>query len=210
MAKQGSRSKQGKAKIGQLSKAEALFQELRELLFSCSQELARSGGANWERAEALFQLAKNADQLQRSVISVLSREQAPVTVSLPPAAEKPKAAGAGKQSRKPNYPKYRVRGNLLFKTGLSRDARREYEHVLPKQDFDSFISFLAQLSAERTDFGVEALRSKLSCPAYQIYTVLSLLKSRGILQVPKRGLYSFRTPGAFPAEAANLWEELQH
>jgi hypothetical protein len=198
--------------VAQLPKAEVLFRQLKELLFSCSHELARGGEADWERAEALFQLAKSADQLQRNIANVLSHGQRPER-------SRPARAVAGKQnvgvvrkqsrSLRKDYPKYLVKGNLLFKTGLSRDAQKEYEHVMPKNDFDSIISLLAKYSAAKTAFGVEELRRDLSCPAYQIYTVLSLLKKKGILQVPKRGLYTFKSPGTFPAAAANLWGELQ-
>lgn len=200
----------------QLPLAEKLFKQLRDFLFSCSHELARTGGANWDRAEALFKLAKSADQLRNSVISVLSNEEVLEashsnypTVHASSGRKGPIGVKKAGRMQKQNYPRYCVRGNLLFKTGLSRDAQKEYEHVLPKKDFDEIISLLGEFSASNKDFGVEEIQMQLRCPAYQIYTVLSLLKARDILLVPKRGLYSFRTPKAFLAEAANLWDGLR-
>jgi hypothetical protein len=202
----------------QVPKVQELFKQLGDSLFSCSHELARAGGANWDRAEALFKLAKSADQLRHNVISVLSDEEVltaqhypsyPVetlNIALKERSIRSKKSG---KSQKRDYPKYRVSGDLLIKTGLSRDARKEYEHTLTKKDFDALISLLAEFSSFKTDFAIEEIRERLNLPSYQIYTVLSLLRARDLLLVPKRGLYSFRTPRAFPAEAANLWEEIR-
>lgn len=201
----------------QVPKVQELFRQLRDFLFSCSQELATAGGANWDKAEALFKLAKSADQLRSSVISVLSDEEAFPAESTRSSNQKPTFAlkEGSVRSKKPaksekrDYPKYRVVGDILIKTGLSRDARKEYEHILIKKDFNALISILAEFSSSQRDFSIEEVRGRLHLPSYQIYTVLSLLKARNILVVPKRGLYSFRTPKVFPAEAANLWEAIR-
>lgn len=206
----------------QLPALEELFRQLGDLLFSCSHELARSGGANWDKAEALFQLAKGADLLRDSVVSLLSNEDAPqperqVLASNTRATPKNSARSrklieTGKTARKKKleYPKYCVRGDLLVKTGLSRDARNEYDHFVPKKEFDAIASILAEFSASKKHFAVEEVQARLDCPGYQIYTVLSLLKAREIVLVPRRGLYSFRAAKAFRAEAANLWEALRN
>jgi len=192
-------------------RVQELFKQLRDFLFSCSQELATAGGANWDRAEALFKLAKSADQLRSSVISVLSDEEVSYTRGALPLGLKEGSARSKKPKgdQKRDYPKYRVTGDLLIKTGLSRDARKEYEHILTKKDFDALISLLAEFSSSRRDFAFEEVRGRLELPSYQIYTVLSLLRARDILLVPKRGLYIFKTPKAFRAEAANLWEAIR-
>ena len=198
-----------------------LFKQLGELLFSCSHELARTGGANWDRAEALFRLAKGADLLRDSVVSLLSNEDAPQRERqvLPGNGRAtPKTSARGKRpietrepvrKKKDGYPKYSVRGDLLAKTGLSRDARNEYEHFVPKKEFDAIASILAEFSTSKEHFAVEEVQARLDCPSYQIYTVLSLLKAREILLVPRRGLYSFRAAKTFLPEAANLWETLR-
>lgn len=205
----------------QLPVVRELFSQLGDLLFSCSQELARTGGANWDRAEALFRLAKGADLLRDSVVSLLTNEDAlqperqvltgnaRVTPKTSARSKKPIETGEPVRKRKDEYPKYCVRGDLLAKTGLRRDARNEYEHFVSKKEFDAMASILAEFSTSKKHFAVAEVRARLDCPSYQIYTVLSLLKAREILLVPRRGLYSFRAAKTFHAEAANLWEALR-
>jgi hypothetical protein len=210
------------ANLGErLPAVQELFRQLGDLLFLCSHELARTGGANWDRAEALFQLAKGADLLRDNVVSLLSNEDAPQPErQIPPSngratlktsARRKTTIETGKPARKKKgeYPKYSVRGDLLVKTGLSRDARNEYDHFVPKKEFDAITSILAEFSTSKKHFAVEEVQARLHCPGYQIYTVLSLLKARKIVLVPRRGLYSFRAAKAFRAEAANLWKALR-
>ena len=214
--------KDDNANVGeQLPAVQDLFRQLSDLLFSCSHELARTGGANWDRAEALFRLAKGADLLRDSVVSLLSNEDAPqrerqvlssngrATAKTSARSKRPIETREPVRKKKDEYPKYSVRGDLLAKTGLSRDALNEYEHFVPKREFDAIASILAELSTSKKHFAVEEVQARLDCPSYQIYTVLSLLKARKILLVPRRGLYSLRSSKTFLAEAANLWEALR-
>jgi hypothetical protein len=201
----------------QLSAVQELFRQLSDLLFSFSQQLARTGGPNWDRAEALFRLAKGADLLRDNVLGVLSQRESRETQLLfttPDTSSKPatrnQGLGAKPARKKRDYPKYCVRGDLLVKTGLSRDGRNEYEHLVPKKEFDEISSILTQFAKTREQFTVAEVHARLDCPAYQIYTVLSLLKARKLLLVPRRGLYSFKVAKAFPTEAANLWEALRN
>lgn len=206
-----------------LSRVGELFVEIRDLLFGCSHELAKAGGENWHKAEVLFKLAKNADVLRESVASLLT-DEGRSGQELPPlhrdadafptprkGDSKPVAIWASRQVRKnkDDYPKYSVRGDLLVKTGLSRDARNEYEHVVPKKDFDAIVSILTEFSTSKKQFAVEEVQARLACPSYQTYTVLALLKVRGMLLVPKRGLYGVNAVRSFVADAASLWEELR-
>lgn len=201
-----------------LSAVQELFRQLSDLLFSFSQQLARTGGPNWDRAEALFRLAKGADLLRDNVLGVLSQREPRETqllFSTPDATTKASTRNQGStakpaRKKRDNYPKYCVRGDLLVKTGLSRDGRNEYEHLVPKKEFDEISSILTEFAKSREQFTVAEVHSRLDCPAYQIYTVLSLLKARKLLVVPRRGLYSFKVAKAFPTEAANLWEALRN
>lgn len=200
-----------------------LFEELRDLLFGCSHELAKAGGANWQKAEALFNLAKGADALRENLAGLIGAEQkagqeAKIlprdTGAVPgPRSEgsNPGAAQATKSARKKktDYPKYSVRGDLLVKTGLNRDARGEYEHIVPKKEFDAIVAILTEFTTSKKQFAVEDVQARLDCPSYQTYTVLALLKGRGLLVVARRGLYNFKGAKSFPAESANLWDELR-
>jgi hypothetical protein len=202
----------------QLPTAENLFRELSDLLVSCSYRLARTGGANWDRAEELFRLARGAARLHDDVVGLLSNEYEPreetnlpgnARVSPKTSVKNQRPTETGKLVRKKDgYPKYCVRGDLLIKTGLSRDGRKQYEHSVPKKEFDSIISILAEFSASRKEFTVEEVQARLDCPGYQIYTVLALLKARGILRVPRRGLYGFATKGLARA-TVDLWRLLE-
>ena len=201
-----------------LSAVQELFRQLSDLLFSFSQQLARSGGPNWDRAEALFRLAKGADLLRDNVLGVLSQREtrethllySPTDATTKTPTKNQVSSARPARKKKDNYPKYCVRGDLLVKTGLSRDGRNEYEHLVPKKEFDEISSILTQLAKTREQFTAAEVHARLDCPAYQIYTVLSLLKARKLLLIPRRGLYSFKVAKAFPTEAANLWEALRN
>lgn len=204
-----------------LLRAAKLCEELRDLLFVCSHELAKVGGANWHKAEELFRLAKSADALREGVAGLIIGEQGEAqggkilhqdvigVTALESREPRINTAAALRAARKKKneYPKYSVRGDLLVKTGLSRNARSEYEHIVPKKEFDTILAILTELSASKKPFAVEDIQSRLDCPNYQTYTVLALLKSRNLLLVPRRGFYSFKSAKNFAVEAANLWEE---
>lgn len=121
----------------------------------------------------------------------------------PESRERSKAA---RKSRKA-YPKYSLRSGVLIKTGLSRDRRTEYEHAVPKNEFDGIIARLEELSSRKT-FAVEDVLKTAKCPSYQVYLVIAFLKERGLLVAPRRGLYAFRRPKEFIADTRVNWDSL--
>jgi hypothetical protein len=195
-----------------LTKIERHFVELRDVLLIASQEFAKSENHNWEQAERLFAASKKVDELCRSVLKPV-RDDSMEGVGAP----KGEVNGAetahstdrksGRKSKK-DYPKYTVRSDALVKIGLSRDRRTEYEHTVPRAEFDAVMQRLGEL-AGRKHFGADDIINKVTCPSYQAYIVISLLKEHGLLAVPRRGMYAFTRPKNFLNEAGAIWTSLE-
>src|SRR6266496_3642138 len=189
--------------------AERGFQELRDRLLSLSQQFAKANGGDWEKAERFFSLSKKVDQL---------REQMSITTTEIKSSGKAEAHDIGnaqamslpavaRRKSKKDYPKYSVHSDVLIKTGLSRDRRTEYEHAIPKPEFEAVVRRLGELGG-RKHFVAEDVLGKVQCPSYQGYLVLSLLKERGLLAIPRRGFYAIRRPKQFAADSQSIWDSL--
>ena len=96
-----------------------------------------------------------------------------------------------------------------MKVGLGRDKRTEYEHEVPREEFDKVLAQLTSLSRTHSRFAAEELINNAECPAYQIYIVIAVLTKLGFLVSPRRGTYKFVTPGTFQSVAATIWDKLQ-
>ena len=211
------------ASTERLSKIRRLFEEIKDGLFECALELTRENNADWQKAEELFKLAKNTDTLRLSLVALIegdnpeserTNERLLSVVTSPQhhrEDHKTAAARALKTGRKKKseYPKYSVRGDSLIKTGLSRDRRNEYEHIVPHKEFERITGRLVELSKSKRNFSVEDVQEALDCPNYQTYVVLALMKDKGLLTVPRRGLYSFKGAKTFASDAATIWTELK-
>jgi hypothetical protein len=194
-----------------LGKVERCFTELRDELLAASHEFAKSENHDWAKAERFFAASKKVDELCRSVLTPTTAsvtEQ--VNVSRPDVngAETTRADGKSKKKSKKDYPKYSVRSGALIKTGLTRNRRDVYEHTVPHGEFDSVIQRLGEL-AGRKHFSADDVIDKVPCPSYQAYIVISLLKDRGLIAVPRRGMYAFTRPKNFPSQAGAIWNSLE-
>lgn len=195
-----------------LSKLEGQFVELRDELLAASQEFAKSEKHNWEKAERLFNASKKVDELCRGVLTPAadlatdaasaSRVDANGSDTAHSADHKPR------NKSKKDYPQYTVRSGALIKVGLSRNRRDIYEHTVARADFDSVIQRLSGL-AGRKHFSADDVIEKVPSPSYQAYIVISLLKDRGLLAAPRRGMYAFTRPKTFVAEAGAVWDSLE-
>ena len=189
--------------------AEHLFEELRDQLLSLSQDFAKSDEREWEKAERFFLLSKKVDQLRTQMwmgvteMRPNSGNTMAEATDLQPMSPPPVA----RRRSKKDYPKYIVRSDVLIKTGLSRDRRTEYEHAIPKREFEAVVQRLVDLRS-RKHFRAEDVLEKVQCPSYQGYLVLSLLKERGLLTVPRRGLYAVLHSSDFAAESQSVWDSL--
>lgn len=191
-----------------VDEAERLFGQLRNQLLSLAHDCAKHDEGNWDEAERFFSLSRRVDHLRKE----LSVE----TPKLPffgsgkgrgHSLETPLDAPSPRRKSKKDYPKYAIRSDVLIKTGLSRDQRTEYEHAIPKPEFDAVVKRLNEL-ASRKHFVAEDVLGKVQCPSYQAYLVLSLLKERGLLAIPRRGFYAVRHPKQFASDIQEIWESL--
>jgi hypothetical protein len=194
-----------------LGKIERRFAELRDELLAASQDFAKSESRDWAQAEQLFIASKKVDDLCKSILTPPEAEQTrhvSITKTRVNGALTSHSAerGSWKKSKK-DYPKYAVRSDSLIKIGLSRDRRTEYEHTVPHVEFDGVIQRLGEL-AGRKHFSAEDVIEKVPCPSYQAYIVISLLKDRGLLTIPRRGMYAFTRPKSFLNDAGAIWSSL--
>ena len=188
------------------------FTELRDELLAASHEFAKSENHDWAKAERFFAASKKVDELCRSVLAPITDEPTEqVTLSRTDVNGAERSDSANYKFRKKSkkdYPKYTVRSDALIKIGLSRDRRTEYEHTVPRSEFDTVMHRLGEL-AGRKHFSADDVIDKVPCPSYQAYIVISLLKERGLLAVPRRGVYAFTQPKNFLNEAENIWDSLE-
>ncbi len=198
--------------LDDLSDAEHLFEKLRDLLLGLSHRYAKSDQREWDKAEHLFALSRKVDQLRREMHYELAVTDGALSKKTSnsddgrgakESRERPKGARKSRSA----YPKYSLRLDVLIKTGLSRDRRTEYEHAVPKSEFDEIVARLDELTSRKT-FVVEDVLKTAKCPSYQVYLVIAFLKERGILVAPRRGLYAFRRPKEFTADTKTNWDSL--
>jgi hypothetical protein len=196
----------------QLPKVIDKLAEITEMLFDCSRESATSESNEWHAAETLFNLAKSADSLRRQAASLMNgssptrssggSSKESVAKGVPGSARIPK-------KRKDDYPKYRVKGSLMIKTGLGRDRKSEYEHIVPKAEFERILDSVSVLVSSNREFNAEDVHQTLDCPMYQTYAVLALLRHLELLDMPRRGSYlgSVENP---PFDATSVWNMINH
>jgi hypothetical protein len=197
-----------------LTDASASLDQVKSALFDASRECVNGeNGSEWNIAKTIIDLAESADSLKRQLKSLANgAEPAAVTIearSTRHAAEPGRESERPGRKRKEDYPKYSVHGDRLVKVGLGRDRRTEYEHEVPREEFDKILGQLTSLSRTQSRFVVEELIKTMDCPAYQIYIVIAVLTRLGFLVSPRRGTYKFVTPGTFPSVAVTAWDKLQ-
>jgi hypothetical protein len=192
------------------------LKEIREKILDASRECFRNDtGQEWREAELLFNFAKSVDALRQEA-DALSKGASRASTATPP----PQLGGSrhigGKEAegqrqpkkRKEDYPRYMIRSGCLVKVGLSRDKRTEYEHEVPKSEFDKVVARLSALAAPNKEITVEQVQADLDCPSYQTYIVVAVLLQMGVLNSPWRGTYKFAAADKFAADAAAVWNRL--
>ena len=207
----------GAAKLNQqLSKIARTLNDVRETLFECSRESVKGEDNEWHKAEALFGLAKSVDGLRRQTLSLMNGATVSQVVPLNQLEEaraisppKGKVSAKAAKKNKEDYPHYKVRGRSLIKTGLGRDERTEYEHIVQRSEFEKVIVKVAALASSRKEFTAEAVQENLDCPMYQTYMVLALLRQMNLLEMPRRGSYQAPANG-FPSNPDAIWDQVQH
>ena len=181
------------------------------MLFDCSRQCVNGERGEWQTAESLFTLAKSADLLRQQVSRVTDLTPLPVgqtngatmQVESEPDVVKPS------RKRKEDYPKFMLRSDCLLKIGLSRDKRTEYEHEVPKPEFDKIIARLVALAPTNKEITVEEIQAGLDCPSYQTYVVIAVLLQMGLLTSPWRGAYRIPSTRQFASDASGVWGRLR-
>jgi len=169
----------------QLQEAARAAEDLRERLFSVSQEAMREGNSDWGLIEGLFSIIKQAELLRRDIDSLRGADGARIS------NDSAFKRDAHVRVSKEGYPKYSLRDGSVVRTGIGQDGS-EYEHIVKRKDFDKIIDVLNQF-AKSDGFSVDQVLKGLDLPSYLTYLVVSLLKERlGELESPKRGRYRFR------------------
>lgn|GEM_PF-6157642 len=106
------------------------------------------------------------------------------------------------------YPVFFVKGEFLVKQGRTRDKRDIYEQKLARVEFDRIVGALRQISQSKEEFDIRDVLSLISVPNYQIYLLLGVLQTLGLIQVPRRGMYSFIEAKRFPSESSSAWQRI--
>lgn len=192
-----------------MDRLERLFVELRDGLLEAAQKHAKSEQPDWGRAEHFFSASRRVDALCRSVLAdgTTELQEEGRTIAEKPERSQKQPASIRRKSRN-DYPKWSVRSDALIKLGLSRNRKTEYEHVVPRKEFDGIVAQLAA-NAGRRHFTAEEVIDQVSAPSYQVYIILSLLKKHRILTVPRRGTYAFSRTKNFVNEAESIWRSLE-
>jgi hypothetical protein len=106
------------------------------------------------------------------------------------------------------YPLFFIQGSYLVKQGLSRDKRSVHEQKAPKIEVGKILEILVGISRNGREFEVNELLIAVRAPNYQLYIVLGVLLEVGLLQIPRRGTYSFVGRERFSLDADSLWERV--
>ena len=192
-----------------IAKVSKRLEEVRDMLFECSRQSV-NGGGEWQTAETLFSLAKNADLLRQQVSRVSDGIPSPGVEVQPVNLQEANLPEVTKPSRKrkEDYPKFVMRSDCLLKIGLSRNKRTEYEHEVPKAEFDKIVARLVSLAPTGNEVTVEEIQGGLDCPSYQTYVVIAVLLQMGLLTSPWRGAYKIRNARRFANDANGVWSRL--
>jgi hypothetical protein len=179
--------------------------ELRDILLKAADDAGRAVEPDWGRAKAFFKFAEDADVLRRKIADLYAPQDVAHTPAPLPGSD-PQPGAAKAKIRKDEYPKYVIRGDALIRIGLSRDGKSKYEHVVPKNCFDQVVSKISGIAAsQKRQFAIDDVQGDLSFPSYQTYSVVALFRDRGLLTVPRRGVYTFADRNQFEADARQIW-----
>lgn len=113
----------------------------------------------------------------------------------------------------PDYPRFSIKNDRLYKIGWSKKRRREYVHKLPKSVFDRVTQAMVSLQASGSGphAGQEIIeRAKslgsIPLPDYQVYVVLAWLKATDLVHQIGRDGYTFDS--SLPEQVQSQWEAL--
>lgn len=114
---------------------------------------------------------------------------------------------------KSEYPKFRIEGRSMFKTGWSKKKQAEYEQRVPIECVDEVVVALDALSTTTPGpiTGEKILESSAfssagHLPSYQVYIVLAMLREHGV--VTSVGREGYRLEAGLAARAREAVEQI--
>ena len=192
---------------------DALMSKVRDALLDWSREsLQADTETERARTDAIFSLAKEADDLRRRIAEV--REQVPSARPIEsgsgaqdPAANTALPSSAPTRRRKRDYPKYVRRGDALVKVGLSKDKRTEYKHIVPASEYKRVAELIGSVGKGKREFTAEDILKGFDGASYHSYIVLALLREKKAVALVRRGTYRLGVKLLEPAIEA-IWKAL--
>ena len=198
----------------ELKKIAELAVQIKENLFKCAH-LSVSGNntSNWQRAENLFSLAKEADVLRSKILQATEDNDATSNNTASQSIRTKRGSRKNPSTtkrKKSDYPKFVVQGDSLYKIGLRRNGKGEYTQNVPKAVYNQVVSQLIVISNSQDEFTADDVIPAIDCPDYQAYIVLAVLRNHGLLEIPRRGYHKFVSQNNLELDAANLWNTLKN
>jgi hypothetical protein len=189
------------------------FEKNRDNLLDVGKELVVFEAGGWTEAEILFEIAKRTDLIRLDLKKII---EDPTNEGLDRIETKASGSTSETESRrrshvkkrKEDYPKYSVRGETLVKVGLSRDMKTEYEHLVSKPAFAAVLTRLMAFM-KVDEFVAEELQEELDVPSYQTYIVLAVMRELGVLDSPRRGVYTFRGLESESLNVDTIWHRVE-
>ena len=113
----------------------------------------------------------------------------------------------------PDYPRFSIKNDRLYKIGWSKKRKREYVHKLPKSVFDRVTQAMVSLQASGSGpyAGQEIIErakslGRVPLPDYQVYVVLAWLKATDLVHQVGRDGYTLDS--SLPEQVQSQWEAL--
>jgi hypothetical protein len=193
------------------------FLKIQDMFMDSARASAKSDEVTaWQDVEILFQLAKEVDGFRKRLDSLLGDPTPePTCVATFPQDATQKHSRVTTHAQEPlskkkksDYPRYLISDNCLLKIGLQRDRKTEYQHIVQKAAFDKIVSVITSHLAKDKDFTAESIQNELNIPSYQTYVVLAMLRQKGLLKIPRRGLYTASDAPGFIFAASGVWNKL--
>ncbi|MCC6824511.1 MAG: hypothetical protein IT172_02060 [Acidobacteria bacterium] len=191
-----------------MKKLMADFEAARDRLLDLGKDLVSSDVGGWTKAQRLFEMAKQIDLVRTELKDMVSPEKSILPDCTVDTAN-PILKRNGKTAIKvrSDYPKFSIRGDTLVKIGLGRDLRSEYEHFVSRGAFETVLRRL-DVFTKVDEFVADEVQEELDLPTYQTYIVLAVLKELGLVDSPRRGVYSLRGRENTLLSVDRIWNQL--
>jgi hypothetical protein len=122
------------------------------------------------------------------------------------------AATGFRGSRIPEYPRFELIDNSLYRYGWSKREKREYNHKAQKSAFDRVVTAMSKIgSANKGPQTAEVIIEQANegsddpIPNYQVYAVLGFLKAKKVIE--QQGREGYLVSDDFESRAQQCWNQ---